>query len=56
MLAWLVALPSPLLPVSAARGAERCLPLVSEAELWLSEALAPAEWAVFKLVIGVHQC
>ena len=52
MLAWLAALPAPLLPASAARGAERCLPLVFEAEAWLSEALPPAEWAVFRLVIS----
>lgn len=52
MLAWLAALPAPLLPASAARGAERVLPLVFEAEAWLSDALPPADWAAFRHIIS----
>ncbi|KAK9792500.1 hypothetical protein WJX73_010349 [Symbiochloris irregularis] len=55
LLAWLAALPSPLLPPTAARGAERSLPLAFEAEALLSEAMPPADWAVFRFVICVFR-
>ena len=51
LLAWLAALPNPLVPPTAARGAERSLPLAFEAEALLSEAMPPTDWAVFRFVI-----
>ena len=53
VVAWLAALPSPLLPAQAARGAESVTSLPG-AEALLADSASPASWAIFRHLLGLR--